>query len=116
MPVNYKKYPSNWLTEIRPAILARANNCCECCGVDNYMIRRFVNGKSQTDNYENQSYAEAKALAKHMNEFCDDGLGRWSIIVLTIAHLDLYYRSYFFIKQSTIFMMLCYCYCFFNHI
>jgi hypothetical protein len=28
-PENKKRYPANWLTEIRPAILARANNCCE---------------------------------------------------------------------------------------
>ena len=88
MPIDYKKYPSNWKSEIRPSVLKRANNSCECCGVDNYMTRRFVDGKSQTDNYENQTYAEAKALAEHMNSFCDDGLGKWSIVVLTIAHLD----------------------------
>lgn len=39
MPIDYKKYPPNWKTEIRPAILERANNCCEFCGVSNYSIR-----------------------------------------------------------------------------
>lgn len=29
MPIDYKKYPNNWLSEIRPRIMARANNCCE---------------------------------------------------------------------------------------
>lgn len=39
MPIDYKRYPPNWKTEIRPAILERANNCCEHCGVENYSIR-----------------------------------------------------------------------------
>ena len=35
-PCDYKKdYPENWHTEIRPAILKRANNCCEECGLAN---------------------------------------------------------------------------------
>ncbi|WP_296700709.1 hypothetical protein [Thiocapsa sp. UBA6158] len=29
MPVNWSLYPANWKTEIRPAILERAGNCCE---------------------------------------------------------------------------------------
>ena len=33
MPIDYKKYPKNWKSEIRPSILKRANNCCEFCGV-----------------------------------------------------------------------------------
>jgi hypothetical protein len=36
MPIDYKKYPPTWKTEIRPRILQRANNCCEVCGVENY--------------------------------------------------------------------------------
>jgi len=36
MPCNYKLYPPNWFSEIRPRILARANNRCEFCGVPNY--------------------------------------------------------------------------------
>lgn len=39
MPIEYKKYPPNWKTEIRPAVLARANNRCEFCGIENYSIR-----------------------------------------------------------------------------
>lgn len=34
MPIDYKKYPSNWLKEIRPRIMQRANNTCECEGCD----------------------------------------------------------------------------------
>ena len=38
MSINYKEYPANWLTEIRPRILERTNNCCEFCGVENYSL------------------------------------------------------------------------------
>ena len=34
MPIDYKKYPPNWLKEIRPRIMQRANNTCECEGCD----------------------------------------------------------------------------------
>lgn len=34
--INYKNYPPNWKTEIRPAILDRAGNACEMCGAKNY--------------------------------------------------------------------------------
>ena len=36
MPIDYKLYPPNWKTEIRPRILARAWNKCENCGAENY--------------------------------------------------------------------------------
>ena len=46
MPIDYNEYPPNWKTEIRPRILARANNCCEECGVENHrIIKRYPNGK-----------------------------------------------------------------------
>lgn len=35
MPCDYSKYPSNWHSEIRPAILKRAGNCCERCKAPN---------------------------------------------------------------------------------
>jgi len=34
MPIDYKKYPKNWLKEIRPRILKRANYTCECNNCD----------------------------------------------------------------------------------
>lgn len=36
MPIDYTKYPPNWKSEIVPAVLERANNCCEECGLLNY--------------------------------------------------------------------------------
>ena len=40
MAIAYKKYPSNWKTEIRPRILKRADNKCEICGVENHVFIR----------------------------------------------------------------------------
>lgn len=36
MPIDYKKYPSNWKTEIRPYVLNRSKHRCEFCKVKNY--------------------------------------------------------------------------------
>ena len=90
MPIDYKNYPSNWKTEIRPAIIQRAKNCCEFCGILNYQVRRFLsNGDVETHNYfDTQNYKNANELKEHLNDFCDDGKGKWSVVVLTIAHLD----------------------------
>lgn len=32
MPIDYRHYPPNWKAEIRPRIMARAANRCECLG------------------------------------------------------------------------------------
>lgn len=37
-PENKSRYPENW-KEIRQRILKRANNRCEFCGIENYIIR-----------------------------------------------------------------------------
>ena len=42
-PENRARYPANWRTEIRPAILARAGNRCE--GSPAYPDCRVVNGE-----------------------------------------------------------------------
>ncbi len=63
MPIDYSRYPPNWKTEIRPRILARANNRCEMpgCGAENkeYVDRYYKNGEYH-----------------------------YTQVVLTIAHLD----------------------------
>ena len=79
MPINYKEYPPNWKTEIRPAILKRANNCCEDCGVRNYaLIHRYGKGKKDWKYWPQGMESEAWTL---------DGL-KSTKIILTIAHLD----------------------------
>lgn len=36
VPIDYSRYPPNWLTEIRPRILERAGHRCERCEAKNY--------------------------------------------------------------------------------
>jgi hypothetical protein len=76
MPINYKKYPPNWKSEIRPAILERAKNKCEFCG--------FANG---------QTVFRDKSNGKTTWHPCkEDAPPHWQNmpikVVLTIAHLD----------------------------
>lgn len=79
MPCDYKNYPPNWKTEIRPAILERDNHCCYFCGVKNKtLIRRFGNGMSDWEYWPEGMEGEAWSL---------DGL-KSTLIILTIAHLD----------------------------
>src|SRR3990167_10311144 len=79
MPIDYKEYPPNWKTEIRPAILKRAENKCEDCGAPNHaIIYRPHKGKSDWKLFQEGMEAEAMSL---------DGI-KATKIILTIAHLD----------------------------
>jgi hypothetical protein len=77
MPINYKKYPINWKTEIRPAILKRAKNCCEGCGLENYSIQHSfkVNGETFWKFLE-------------IGEWVFKDFPKAIKVILTIAHLD----------------------------
>lgn len=103
MPINYKKYPPNWFTEIRPDILKRASHRCEDCHLPNYAV-----GYRDTEGYfigtagnivhdlaaagtsypslQQLTYKEAKQIADMCNECTEDQ--HYIVIVLTIAHLD----------------------------
>ena len=79
MPINYKEYPKNWKTEIRPSILDRANNCCEFCGVKNHaVIHRFGKGINDFEYWPEGMMSEVWSLEKKKS----------TKIILTIAHLD----------------------------
>jgi len=76
MPINYTLYPDNWFTEIRPAILIRANWRCEKCQVPSGAI-------GYRDH--NKVFIECD---KFMLEWCEKTNQKTFKIVLTIAHLD----------------------------
>lgn len=91
MPCDYSKYPSNWKTEIRPAIIERAKNRCEFCSVENYklIIRGTWNGV--------ECYQDEDGFIYNANTseyIAGDYLGevhptnKLVKIVLTVAHLD----------------------------
>ncbi|MDO6737105.1 hypothetical protein [Wenyingzhuangia sp. 2_MG-2023] len=87
MPIDYKKYPPNWLSEIRPRIMKRANNKCECCGLEHkqivFAIKLFVridkNYKQRTIWFRNLEDAERELMQDKVKEVK---------VVITIAHLD----------------------------
>ena len=77
MPIDYKNYPDNWRSEIRPAILKRAKNRCEWCNAPNGMYgSRGKNGEF------------IPALAGEIADGMDYAGNRVIKIVLTIAHLN----------------------------
>lgn len=82
MPCDWKKYPANWKTEIRPRILARDRNACKNCGLLNHSI---VIAKTRVPVCEGCTYSWAK---QNLDFYHDVEHGRAIIIVLTIAHLD----------------------------
>lgn len=88
MPINYKHYPANWKSELRPAVLTRANNCCETCGVPNYAVVRWNIEEGCYDEYNEspKTYAEAREI--WVDLMAGDYYSDWKVIVLTIAHLD----------------------------
>ena len=79
MPIDYKKYPSNWKT-LRELVLFRANNQCELCFLPNHLqiFRHKKTGEplrfkdvfiSEHKAYDMKDYKKVK-------------------IVLTIHHID----------------------------
>ena len=92
MPINYALYPKNWKTEIRPAILERANNCCEFCKISNHKI--IIRGTwKDVDCY--QCIDDGTIFDANTSEIIGaDYVGEvhptnpMVKVVLTIAHLD----------------------------
>ena len=72
-PENKHRYPKNW-RQIRAAILDRARNRCEFCGIPNYAY------KSRKTNAWTEDAGQAETWAMEGE--------RVTKIVLTIAHLD----------------------------
>ena len=94
MPCDYKKYPKNWKTEIRPLILARANNCCEFCKAKNkeLYIRGIYDGCECYQDMDGNIYASTDGMKigeNYIGEVANHTKKDTSVvIVLTIAHLD----------------------------
>lgn len=95
MPINYNNYPSNWKTEIRPRILKRAGNKCECCLVPNYeIILRGKWGEKEVYQMDDTGAIHDAATGRYITSayLGDVWNGHPSEkpvrVVLTIAHLD----------------------------
>jgi len=93
MPCNYKNYPTNWFSEIRPRILERAKNCCEQCFVKNYeiILRGELNGIKvfQTDDGKIFNSENGEKIGEnYFGEVNKSTKAKLTKIILTIAHLD----------------------------
>lgn len=93
MPIDYKKYPKNWKTEIRPDILKRANNCCEFCKSKNgeLYIRGVYDGCECYQDMDGNIYASTDGMkigSDYVGEVCVSNKDTSVVICLTIAHLD----------------------------
>ncbi len=86
MPIDYSKYPANWLSEIRPRILERENNCCKFCGVENRLLGwRVPSGAF----YTVVQFAEGHIPPADETALADIVAKKKAYkIVLTVAHLD----------------------------
>jgi len=83
MPINYKNYPANWLSEIRPRIMKRANDKCEICGLSHkqivFAIKIYVNNKWRSIWFSSINDAKREDLYGNMKKVK---------VIITIAHLD----------------------------
>lgn len=97
MPIDYSKYPPNWLTEIRPRIMKRANNTCEREGCDFKHLEEVwaVRYRGRTTGWY-RDFEEANALPKTMESRKNKITRRNERVpnpkrvrvILTVAHLD----------------------------
>lgn len=88
MPIDYGKYPPNWKTEIVPAVLLRANNCCEECGLQNYQkVYSIVLSVKQNGKYKLRSiwFRNEQDAKRECASFRDVKQVK---VVLTISHTD----------------------------
>ena len=89
MPIDYSRYPPNWKTEIVPAILKRANNKCEFCGVENGRELWSATFKIRDKRGKYKQKAIWFTNEQDVERIKKDALRIKKVkVVLTVAHLD----------------------------
>lgn len=90
MPIDYRDYPSNWKTEIRPAILERAGHKCEQCQVPNHAIITRAYGEWIDDmGVRHNERGEVVGMIRGSDMWSEDEKQYKPVrIVLTISHTD----------------------------
>ena len=85
-PENAARYPKNW-KQLRAAVLERAGNKCEQCGVPNReSVYRTTDGHYILSGGETHDAVTGKYVGMTRGSEMNDG--RFVEIVLTIAHLE----------------------------
>lgn len=87
MPIDYRHYPTDWLSTIRPRILERESHCCKFCGIADRLVGWWVAGgafytadQASSGRIPPQDAAALLKKKKHRPEPYQ--------LVLTVAHLD----------------------------
>ncbi len=95
MPIDYKKYPKTWKTEIVPRILRRSNNKCEICRIYNHSFAysfqlniKTVGLKSQTVYKRKTFWVNGLSDVIRFKKFGKIINLKQVKVVLTVAHLD----------------------------
>ena len=90
MPIDYKKYPPNWRSEIVPRILFRAGNCCEKCRTANgaKMFSVVLKIQDEDGRYKSKSFWFAVMGDALRAVRFNPELIKPVKVVLTVAHLD----------------------------
>ena len=91
MPIDYKKYPPNWKTEIVPRILERAKDKCEICLLENKLMvwsgKLWVRSEGGRYKLATLWFADMRDVNRmeYFGKIQDVKIVK---VVLTIAHLD----------------------------
>lgn len=89
MPIDYKKYPPNWKSEIVPRILDRANHKCELCEVANkssvYCVKMYLRNEGGKYGWRSVWFSNHNDAMRLKNIGTQP---KRVIVVLTVAHLD----------------------------
>lgn len=93
MPCNYKDYPPNWKTEIRPAILQRDGHKCKFCQVPDraWICRGMWDGVDVWQNDDGQIFRADNGEdfgEAYVGEVWSEKDGGLVKVILTVAHLD----------------------------
>lgn len=88
MPIDYKRYPANWKSEIVPAVLKRAEDRCECCN----LLNKATVFAIKLDVKENGRYKQRSIWFTSENDAIRESYDYREVrkvkVILTIAHLD----------------------------
>jgi ribosomal protein S14 len=89
MPIDYARYPPDWLKVIRPRIMARAENRCEVCGLEHNQVvwaAKFQIKDDKSRYVLRSIWFSSKQDAERENTYWQDV--KPVRVILTIAHLD----------------------------
>lgn len=94
MPIDYSRYPANWKTEIVPRVLARDENRCKWCSLENGAVVTSVALKVQDvdGRYKvKRFWLATESDVARFTPFCyrsGEFAPKPVTVVLTVAHLD----------------------------